>query len=183
LYAATWIPHLTSPDANYSAVETLRNGIRLQIRALRPDDRNEYLAAVNRVGSRSLYRRFFAPRRNFTEREESFYVNVDFVDHVALIALVEDNGQSTIVGGGRYVRTQPRQAEVAFTVIDQYHGQGIGSALLRHLAGIARKNDINELIAQVLPENGAMLKVFETSGLRVEKTRDADAIHVTLALA
>ena len=46
--------------AKYSAVEELRNGRRVEIRALRPDDRADLLAAVGRTGAESLFRRFFA---------------------------------------------------------------------------------------------------------------------------
>ena len=51
---------LSAPDAtNYSATEALRNGQRIDIRALRPDDRDDFIAAVSRTSSQSLYRRFF----------------------------------------------------------------------------------------------------------------------------
>jgi len=53
--------------ANYSAFETLRDGRRVEIRALRPDDRADLIAAVDRSSSQSLYRRFFAVKRRFTE--------------------------------------------------------------------------------------------------------------------
>ena len=174
---------LSVPDAgNYSATEALRNGQRIDIRALRPDDRNNFIAAVSRTSSQSLYRRFFSVRRHFTETETAFYLNVDFVNHVALVALVEENSRPTIIGGGRYVVVQPGQAEIGFTVLDKYQGQGVGAALLRHLAAIARKAGLRELIAHVLPDNRAMLKVFEKSGLKYNAKRDSEAVHVTLGL-
>jgi RimJ/RimL family protein N-acetyltransferase len=167
----------------YSAVETLRNGERIEIRALRPQDRDDLVAAVNRTSSESLYRRFFAVRRHFTETEESFYLNVDFVSHVALVALAEENGQQSIVAGGRYVVSEPGQAEVAFTVVDKYQGRGLGAALLRHLAIIARQAGLHELVAYVLPDNKAMLKVFEKSGLKYTTKREAGSLYVKLGLS
>lgn len=163
-------------------METLRNGERIEIRALRPQDRDDLVAAVNRTSSESLYRRFFAVRRHFTETEESFYLNVDFVSHVALVALAEENGQQSIVAGGRYVVSEPGQAEVAFTVVDKYQGRGLGAALLRHLAIIARQAGLHELVAHVLPDNRAMLKVFEKSGLKYTPKREADSVYVKLGL-
>jgi GNAT superfamily N-acetyltransferase len=71
---------------------------------------------------------------------------------------------------------------VAFVVVDQYQGQGIGAALLRHLAGIAREARLEELIAEVLPANIGMLKVFEKSGLRLSTRREAQVVHVVLDL-
>ena len=163
-------------------METLRNGERIEIRALRPQDRDDLMAAVNRTSSESLYRRFFAVRRHFTETEESFYLDVDFVSHVALVALAEENGQQSIVAGGRYVVSEPGQAEVAFTVVDKYQGRGLGAALLRHLAMIARQAGLHELVAYVLPDNRAMLKVFEKSGLKYTATREAGSLYVKLGL-
>jgi RimJ/RimL family protein N-acetyltransferase len=168
--------------ARYSAIEALRDGRRVEIRALRPDDRDGLLAAAGRSSAQSLYRRFFAVRRGFTEREIAFFSNVDFVDHVALVAVVEEDGRPVIVGSGRYVVTQPGQAEVAFAVIDQYQGQGIGAALMRHLAAIARATGLRELTAEILPDNSPMLKVFEKSGFPLTTKRESRVVHVTLRL-
>ena len=172
-----------SDSATYSAVELLRNGQQVEIRALRPDDRASLLAAVSRTSSQSLYRRFFAVKRGFTEQEIAFFSNVDFVSHVALVAVMEEGGQPLIVGGGRYIVVQPGQAEVAFVVVDSYQGQGIGAKLLHHLAVIARAAGLKELVAEVLPDNTSMLKVFECSGLRLGTRREPQSVHITLHLS
>jgi hypothetical protein len=78
-----------SDTSKYSTVETLRNGRQVEIRALRPDDEAGFVAAAGRVSAQSLFRRFFAAKRGFTEQEVAFFVNVDFIDHVALVAVVE----------------------------------------------------------------------------------------------
>jgi len=168
---------------DYSATETLRNGRAIEIRALRPEDRAGLLAAVGRTSDQSLYRRFFAFKRGFTDQEVDFYLNVDFVGHVALVALLEDNGRPVIVGGCRYIVGPPGQAEVAFAVDDAHQGQGVGTALMRHLVAIARGAGLKELIADVLPENTAMLKIFRASGLRINTERDPEATHLVLYLS
>jgi len=168
--------------ANYSAVGALRDGRRLEIRAFRPSDRADLESAVGQIGTQSLYRRFFTVKRNFSQKERDFFLNVDFVGHVALMAWVEESGQKVIVGGGRYVVVQPGTAEVAFAVVDKYQGQGVGAALMRHLAAIARDAGLKELIAEVLSENAPMLRVFEKSGLPMTTTREADVVQVGLRL-
>jgi hypothetical protein len=65
--------------ANYSATDELRDGRKVEIRALRPEDRTDLLAAIGRAGKQSIFQRFFAFKRGFTEEEIDFYVNVDFV--------------------------------------------------------------------------------------------------------
>jgi ribosomal protein S18 acetylase RimI-like enzyme len=169
--------------ASYSAPGVLRDGRPVEIRALRPEDRAGLLAAAGRLGNESLYRRFFAVKRHFTEREIASSVNVDFVTHVALIAVVNDGEADTIVGGGRYVVTEPGKAEVAFAIVDQYQGQGIGAALLRHLVVIARAAGLQELVAEVLADNRAMIKVFEKGGLPVSTRRQSEVVHVALRLS
>ncbi len=169
--------------AEYSAMQALRDGRRVEIRALRPDDRDGLIAAVGRVSTQSLYRRFFGVKRSFTEKEIAFFTQVDFVTHVALVVVAEEGGRAAIVGGGRYIVVASGQAEVAFAVIDQYQGQGVGAALMRHLAAIAREAGLRELTAEVLPENAPMLKVFEKSGLPVDTKRDAGVIHVMMRLS
>jgi RimJ/RimL family protein N-acetyltransferase len=142
----------------YSATEPMRSRLSVEFRALSSTDRAGLLTAVDLTSKQSLYPRFFAFKRGFTEREIDFYCNVDFVNLVALVAVSDDAGTPTIVGGARYIVAQPGHAEVAFAVGDAYQGQGIGSALLGHLVAIARHAGLKTLVADVLPENTAMLK-------------------------
>jgi RimJ/RimL family protein N-acetyltransferase len=169
--------------ATYSAIERLRSGQQVEIRALKPDDQAGLIAAVGRSSPQSLYRRFFGAKRDFSEQEIAFFMNIDFIGHVALVAVAEEGGRPTIVGGARYIVVEPGKAEVAFAVVDQYQGQGLGSALLRHLIGIARAAGLRELVAEVLPENAPMLRVFQNSGLRVSTRREAQVVHLALALS
>ena len=166
--------------AGYSATEILRDGRTVELRAQRPQDREGMQAAVARSSSASLHRRFFAVRREFSEKETDYFLDIDFVNHVALVAVTNDAGHPTIVGGGRYVVVQPGQAEVAFAIVDAYQGLGIGSALMRHLAILGREAGLRELIAEVLSENVPMLNVFERSGLAMNTRRDGAVVHVTL---
>ena len=168
--------------ARYLAIEAMRDGRKLEIRALRPQDLTDLRAAVDRTSAQSLYRRFFGAKRSFSDKEVAFFVNVDFANHVALVAVVEERGHAAIVAGGRYIVQQPGTAEIAFIVVDDYQGQGIGSALLRHLAILARNAGLKEFAAEVLPENIPMLKTFEKSGLKMSTKREAGTVHVALEL-
>ncbi|HYA65318.1 MAG TPA: GNAT family N-acetyltransferase [Burkholderiaceae bacterium] len=172
-----------SEVAKFSVMETLRSGRKVEIRALRPSDQAAMEAAIDRASAQSLYRRFFGVKRSFSEKEVSFFLNVDFVHHVALVALVQEDHRPVIVAGGRYVVARPGTAELALTVVDQYQGQGIGTRLLRHLIAIARTAGLKEVIAEVLSDNTSMLKVFEKNGFRLDTTQEARVVHVALSLS
>jgi GNAT superfamily N-acetyltransferase len=168
--------------ATYTATERLRDGRTCEIRALRPNDEAAMQAAVGRSSPQSLYRRFMGAKRSFSDKERAFFLNVDFINHVALVAVVTEGDRASIVAGGRYIVEKPGTAEIAFAVIDDYQGQGIGAVLLRHLATIARQAGLKEFTAEVLADNAPMLKVFERSGLKVTSQRSADGVHAVLIL-
>jgi RimJ/RimL family protein N-acetyltransferase len=163
-------------------VETLRDGSRCEIRPFRPEDRAGIVSAASRISPRSIYRRFFAPKRTFSEQEKAFFFNVDFDKHVAVVALVEEAGRQVIVGAARYVIIQPGKAEIAFTVIDQYQGKGVGAAMMRRLIEMGRAAGIETFTAEVLQENRPMLRVFEKSGLPMTTSMGSGVVHVDLQL-
>jgi RimJ/RimL family protein N-acetyltransferase len=173
-----------SPSAkDYRQIEPLRGGGDICIRALKPDDRTDLLEAVEQMSPQSLRTRFFSPKRYFSETEVAYFVEVDFVRHVALVAELLSEEDRPIVGGARYVLTEPGKAEIAFTVVDAYQGRGIGGILMRHLVKLARDAGLQELFAEVLPENHAMAKVFEKSGLSVTRKLADGTMHFSFALA
>ena len=167
----------------YQAIEPLRHGGEIAFRALKPEDRTELLAAVEELSPQSLRRRFFAPRRAFSEEEISYFVEVDFLRHVALVAELREVDETPIIGGARYIVVEPGKAEIAFAVIDEYQGRGVGAALMRHLVRLARDAGLRELIAEVLPENSGMMNVFKRSGLSLTTRHVDQVVHVSLRLA
>jgi RimJ/RimL family protein N-acetyltransferase len=166
----------------YSAREQLRDGRPIEIRALRPTDEAGMLDAINHTNAESLRRRFFVTKREFSDKEKAFFLNADFVKHVALVAEIDEDGRRTIVGGGRYIVTEPGRAEIAFVVIDAYQRLGLGTLLMRHLAVLARSAGLKEMIADVLPENAAMRKVFSKFGFQTRRGLDPQVVHLVLTL-
>jgi len=171
---------------NYSAQETLKNGLQVTIRAIRPDDKNALLAAFRELDERTIYMRFFAPKQHVTPEELKNATEVDFVRTVALVTCIRDGTEEKIIGAGRYIAfgnaDPPDRAEVAFTVEEDYHGLGIAGLILRHLAGIAKEKGISNFHADVLPVNKGMLTVFNRSGFPVKREYVDGLAHVTLSL-
>ena len=161
-----------------SARERLRDGSPVEVRALRPEDEADMLAALDQASPQSLQRRFFAMKRHFSDKERAFFMDVDFKNQIALVARAEEAGRKAVVGGRRYIVSEPGRAEMAFMVVDAWQGRGVGSMLMRHLVDIARETGLKELTAEVLPENTSMLKFFGRFGFRSAARRDPQTVLV-----
>jgi RimJ/RimL family protein N-acetyltransferase len=173
--------------AKYDKIETLKNGTTVRIRAIDADDKDRLSEAFHNLEAESVYTRFFHHKKSLTDAELKAATEVDFEKVVALVATVGEGEDEVIIGSGRYIsfgdaHPQP-SAEVAFAVEEDYGGQGLASRLLRHLASIGREKGISSFEAEVLPENKAMLTVFERSGLPMTKAYQGGSLHVTLSLA
>ena len=168
--------------ASYSAREALRDGTSVEIRALRPSDRAQMEEALGRMSTESLVYRFFAPRSGFSEEEARRFLDIDFVRHVALVAVLDSEGQHRIVGGARYIVLAPGRAEMACAVEDRHQARGLGTLLLQHLAVLARAGGVREVIADVMPDNGPMQKLLGAAPVSVDREREPGALHYTLHL-
>jgi RimJ/RimL family protein N-acetyltransferase len=167
---------------NYNVTERLRDQRTMTIRAIRPDDKGLIIDALNTVSAESIYRRFLAIRKELTAEGVKKVTEVDFVNVVALVAVVEKDGNDQIAGGGRYVRTTGQRAEVAFLIGDAFQGLGIASLIFKHLVAIARDSGITQFEAEVLRSNEAMFKVFARSGIPVTRAASGGSVHVLMEL-
>jgi len=171
--------------ANYAVAECLRDGQQVTIRAIRPDDKGGMAEGLREVSPESFYRRIFSAKRDLSDEDLRKLTDVDFQNVVALVAVIREEGQDRIVGGGRYIRMDKEAApgaEVAFLVDDAHQGFGIGSRIFKHLVAIARASGITQFEAEVLPSNEGMLRLFKRSGLPVATTPSRDSVHVKIEL-
>ena len=122
--------------------------------------------------------RFLTGKHRLNKFEAAFYLNVDFVRQVALLA--DLHGE--IIGGARYYIWSPGQADIAFIVGDAYQNKGIASTMLHHLAFIARNAGISDLHAHTLPDNRQALCVLDKLGFPCTAARKRNMMHVTLHL-
>ncbi|MGK5675445.1 bifunctional acetate--CoA ligase family protein/GNAT family N-acetyltransferase [Micromonospora sp. URMC 106] len=159
----------------------LSDGSTVQLRPIRPSDGPGIVAMHSRFSERTRYLRYFSPYPRIPERDLHRFVNVDHRDREAFVVLVGDR----IVAVGRYERLGPEapDAEVAFVVEDAYQGRGIGSVLLEHLADAAGRSGIATFVAEVLPANGAMLRVFSDFGYQVQRQFADGVVHLTFPIA
>jgi acyl-CoA synthetase (NDP forming)/RimJ/RimL family protein N-acetyltransferase len=143
----------------------LADGGVAHLRPIRPSDADRLVAFYERVSPESKYLRFFVPYPRLSNRDVKRFTEVDYVDRVAFIITLGEN----MIAVGRYERVENDHAEVSFLIEDAHQGRGIAQLLLEHLAQAARERGITRFVAEVLPENRRMAKVFADAGYRVSK--------------
>ncbi|HEV8567039.1 MAG TPA: GNAT family N-acetyltransferase [Actinoplanes sp.] len=151
------------------------------MRQIRPEDAPAIVEFHSRMSDRTRYLRYFSPYPSIPERDLARFVNVDHRDREAFVIV----SGPRIMAVGRYERLGPDspEAEVAFVVEDAHQGRGIGSVLLEHLADAARENGITRFVAEVLPQNGGMLRVFNDSGYQVQRRYADGVVHLSFPIA
>ncbi len=139
------------------------------LRPLRVEDRALVVAAFDRLSPKSRYRRFLSPTPRLTSSLLDFLMKVDDDDHFALVALTDEGGTPAVVGVSRYARLDdPRAAEAAVTVIDEYQGRGAGAFLLDAIVLAARERGVDRFEGLVLAENQASKAILAHAGARFE---------------
>jgi acyl-CoA synthetase (NDP forming)/RimJ/RimL family protein N-acetyltransferase len=152
----------------------LADGGVAHLRPIRPSDADLLIAFYERVSPESKYLRFFAPYPRLSDRDVHWFTEVDYVDRVAFIVTLGED----MIAVGRYDRLEDDHAEVAFLIEDAHQGRGIAQLLLEHLAQAARERGITRFVAEVLPENRRMAKVFADAGYRVSKGMEDGVLAV-----
>ena len=158
---------------------TLSSGTRVEVRPLLRADRNQYAGEVRGLLPESRRRRFFSSGVP-SEKMFDYLVNIDYIDHFAWVVATPDHqGLAT----ARYVRDNDHHdhADIAFGVIDQCHGQGIGTFLLGALGAAASSAGITTFTADVLDDNIPMRKVFDKAGAEWRRS-DPGVVHATMAV-
>jgi GNAT superfamily N-acetyltransferase len=171
--------HIRIDVRSYSVDANLLDGAPIRIRAIGPGDQSLLQDHFRGLSQRSIYFRFMGFKRDLSAQDLKRLSELDFNDHVGLAATLTENGRERFVGVGRYLRGKnPRRAEVAFAVRDDYQGRGIGTILLEHLANIARNSGIAELDAEVLSDNQQMLEVFAHSGFKIRHPPEPGVVNL-----
>jgi RimJ/RimL family protein N-acetyltransferase len=149
---------------------TLRTGARVRLRPVVPEDKERMVQALERLSPESRYRRFMTAVTRMPPRQLAYFTELDYVNHHAIGALALDEPGEPGIGVARFVRLaeEPDVAEVALTVIDDYHRSGLGTLLLQALMAVALEQGIRQLRAEILGENRAARRLVGRFGARIQ---------------
>ncbi|MEH0473321.1 GNAT family N-acetyltransferase [Streptomyces sp. B21-097] len=173
--------------AHWEADVVLRDGGTARIRPITVDDAERLVSFYEQVSDESKYYRFFAPYPRLSAKDVHRFTHHDFVDRVGLAATVGGEFIATVrydrIGADGMAASAPAdEAEVAFLVQDAHQGRGVASALLEHIAAVARERDIRRFAAEVLPANTKMIKVFTDAGYTQKRSFEDGVVRLEFDL-
>ncbi|MET9885917.1 GNAT family N-acetyltransferase [Streptomyces sp. NPDC006430] len=176
-----------SYPAHWEADVVLRDGGTARVRPITTDDAGRLVSFYEQVSDESKYYRFFAPYPRLSDRDVHRFTHHDYVDRVGLAATIGEEFIGTVrydrIGAdGRPASAPADEAEVAFLVQDAHQGRGVASALLEHIGAVARERGIRRFVAEVLPANTKMIKVFTDAGYQQKRSFEDGSVHLTLDL-
>lgn len=134
----------------------LRDGAEVHIGRLTAADAPIVEEAFMRLSEESRRLRFLTPKPNLTSSELRYLTEVDGHRHEALAAVDPLTGRGIAIA--RFVRDaeDPRRAEVAITVADDWQGRGLGKLMLTRLVERAREESVETFMALVSADNRNM---------------------------
>jgi len=170
--------------ASYHNRETLPDGQLLHLRAIRPGDRERLCEEFLKLSKASVRDRFFSVKLELTSKELTYFTEVDFNHHVALVAEIESGETLEPAAVGRLVRKseQPDRAEIAITVTDAMQGKGIGKIMLHNLIDCARQLGVRHMDASVMAGNTRMMRLIRKSGLSFTSQLQDGVQTISIAL-
>ena len=160
----------------------LRDGSTAVVRPVRATDKEAIRGAFEHLSPESRYSRFLGLAESLSDAQLRYFTEIDHHDHEALIAHDPDSRDGIAVA--RYVRLEadPRIAEAAVVVDDDWQGRGLGTALCRLLAERAREEGVERFDATLLAGNHRMLHLIDSLGPSRVVGRDGPTITVEVDL-
>ena len=156
-------PRFFSRDYLEHAV--LSDGMAVELRLVRPEDKELLRAGFDRLSPESRYARFLAPKSSLSDDELRYLCEVDHENHLAIGAVREHRETDPGPGAGpvgmgiaRFIRLPdpPNTAEAAIAVADEAQHRGLGRLLFLRLVAAAAERGIERFRCEVLGSNAGM---------------------------
>jgi GNAT superfamily N-acetyltransferase len=172
-------------DAVYRESAVLRDGTRVTLRLVRPEDAPLFVRGFERLSPESRYRRFFTDKARLTADELAYLCDVDQERHFAIGAVrAGPDGEDEGAGVGRFVVDQddPDVAEPAVVVLDDLQGKGLGRLLFLRLVAAARERGVSFFRSEVLADNDTMRGMIHEIAPDASEWREGQVVVVKHAL-
>ena len=155
----------------------LTSGERVVIRPVLPQDRELMVAFFHDLSADARCNRFMHPVSEPSSELLREFTQVDYANHVALVAEVFVDGRESVIGEARYVRAaDTSSAEVSLSVAGLWQGKGLGKLMLTKLERHAAAAGVRRLFSETLATNKKLLSLAIKAGFVITETADAQGV-------
>jgi RimJ/RimL family protein N-acetyltransferase len=172
-------------DERYLERVRLEDGTEVLLRLVGPEDKALLVDGFARLSPQARYRRFFSTKQHLTAGELRYFTEFDGLNHLALGAIrLRTDGSEEGIAVARFVRASddPRAAEAAVVVVDEFQQRGLGRLLLDRLVAAARERGIDRFRATTLAENPAARALMAELGGVPHSSLGDDTLSVEVTL-
>jgi len=172
-------------DANFREEARLRDGRPVVMRFITGGDKETLRTGFDHLTQQSRYFRFLTGKPRLTGAELKYFTEVDGINHVAIVAGVEHaDGAEEGYGVARFIKSaqDPQSAEIAIVILDELHGNGLGSLMLQRLAEVAKEHGVTRFTAEFSSQNGPMRTLLERLGHDHQFKSHGSTVEVVLSL-
>jgi acetyltransferase len=158
-------------------VVRLTAGERVVIRPVLPQDRQLMNAFFHDLSADARCSRFMHPVSELSSELLRQFTQVDYANHVALVAEVFVDGCEVVIGEARYARAaDASSAEFAVSVADSWQGNGLAKLFLGRLERFASEAGVRQITAETFASNKRMLAVAAKAGFKISASLGAPGV-------
>jgi RimJ/RimL family protein N-acetyltransferase len=175
---------LKSHDAYHvenERIVLLKNGKSMKLRPARASDAAVLQSFFHQMSQEDRYTRFFQRLNALTFNEVQRLCNVDQHREVAFLAVTGTHENEIVVGNACYfVNPSTNLGEVAYMILPEWQGTGLGSAMQACLMEHAKRQNLRGFVAEILTDNKNMVRLAKRACDNVSVTRHEDTYEVTM---
>jgi acetyltransferase len=157
----------------YETQWKLRNGQEVLLRPIKPEDEPMWLEMFQSFSEESIRYRFFQLLKDTPHEVRVRYCNIDYDRDIAIVAELSEENRRRILGVGRLsIEPDGKSGELAFIIVDQWQGQGLGTKMVDYVLEIAKDMGVETVYAIMLPDNRRALNLTKKMGFKLEYLSD-----------
>lgn len=144
-----------------------RHGRDLLIRPVQPEDSTALVAMFGELSARSTGLRYNTPPRILPDHlvaRETARLTGGIDNLIVYVAMESDGSRAIAVAELACDRAEPATAESAMVVVDSYQGEGVGRAIVKHMAAAAAQVSISRIRAFTSAHNYVVQRLVTGSG-------------------
>jgi acetyltransferase len=167
---------------------TLKNGTKITIRPIRPEDEPLAILFHQTLSEQSVYFRYFHQmdlNQRITRERMMSLCSIDYDREMVLVADYKNpiSRNHEILAIVRLSKLHGiGEAEFSMLISDSFHCLGLGTELLQRLLQIGRDERLKQINADILPENIAMQRVCEKVGFCLDRRVDLGVVRAEIEL-